>query len=270
MVRLVATADVPTAFARVGGFDGSPSHASAAASTEGHRAGMSLDVTGSLCARARRSRIGTAASDMSASMLRIRPKHRCGSRSTRSRRGQAEPYAVPATNKRAPTPARSSATAPTSNRRARRRRLPQSGRRQRRHAPATMVPPGAARDGASDYTARSSRLGRFRAAAARRAPRTPGWYSDRRMVSVWPVASRRFCLRRQEDHPACADDRRASYNTYGGQCDAAAPIHRRRRATPRTSQPHLPEMKTRTSRLLDRFNSRPPRRDVLRDCASRH
>ena len=105
-VRLVATADVPTTFARIGGFDRVtfPTTAAAAFDPKDIELGLSLDVTGSMCDPCTKiDDLRTAASDMVDILM---PANKTSSNKVRIALApfaagvNAGSYAVPATNKR--------------------------------------------------------------------------------------------------------------------------------------------------------------------------
>ncbi len=105
-VRLVATADVPTTFARIGGFDRVtfPTTSAAAFDPKDIELGLSLDVTGSMCDPCTKiDDLRTAASDMVDILM---PANKTSSNKVRIALApfaagvNAGSYAVPATNKR--------------------------------------------------------------------------------------------------------------------------------------------------------------------------
>ena len=230
-VRLVATADVPTTFARVGGFDRVtfPTTSAAAFDPKDIELGLSLDVTGSMCNPCTKIEdLRTAASDMVDILI---PSGKTTSNKVRLALApfaagvNAGRYAVPATNKRASDTCafeRDGANQATDAAPSAGGFLKVAGDRgvvDRRDNCPTSAEVTALSD---DNAALKLAIGRLRSggSTAGHLGTAWAWYLvSPEWSSLWPVASRPVAYGDKKTIKAVVLMTDGVYNTFGGQCD---------------------------------------------------
>jgi Flp pilus assembly protein TadG len=282
-VRLVATADVPTAFARVGGFDKVtfPTTSAAAFDPKDIELGLSLDVTGSMCSPCTKIEdLRTAASDMVDILM---PANKTSSNKVRIALApfaagvNAGAYALPATNKRASDTCvfeRDGTNQATDAAPGAGDYLKVAGDRGVTDA-RNNCPSSAEVTALSDDNGALKRaIGRFRSggSTAGHLGTAWAWYSvSPEWSSVWPVASRPVAYGDKKTIKAVVLMTDGVYNTYGGQCDrGCSNTSAQARNSQDVANRLCQNMKDKNVKVYSIGFKLDDRRaeDVLRDCAS--